>query len=75
MRRRVAQLTAQGRLVTQVLVDPRRLGLPIEAKLLLHVAPTTWPPQDRPWPTTPPSTVRLRLPAPRTCTPPRTSPT
>ncbi len=39
VRRRVAQLTAQGRLVTQVLVDPRRLGLPIEAKLLLHVAP------------------------------------
>lgn len=39
VRRRLAQLTAQGRLITQVLVDPRRLGLPIEAKLLLHVAP------------------------------------
>ncbi|MEU7429203.1 Lrp/AsnC family transcriptional regulator [Streptomyces sp. NPDC040750] len=39
VRRRIAQMTAQGRLVTQVLVDPRRLGLPIEAKLLLHVAP------------------------------------
>ncbi|WP_372351092.1 Lrp/AsnC family transcriptional regulator [Streptomyces sp. KL116D] len=39
VRRRVAQLAAQGRLVTQVLVDPHRLGLPIEAKLLLHVAP------------------------------------
>jgi DNA-binding Lrp family transcriptional regulator len=38
-RRRLAQLAAQGRLITQVLVDPRRLGLPIEAKLLLHVAP------------------------------------
>ncbi|GAA2740226.1 Lrp/AsnC family transcriptional regulator [Kitasatospora cinereorecta] len=39
VRRRLAQMTAQGRLVTQVLVDPRRLGLPIEAKLLLHVPP------------------------------------
>ncbi|MFJ6838566.1 Lrp/AsnC family transcriptional regulator [Streptomyces sp. NPDC091209] len=39
VRRRVAQLAAQGRLITQVLVDTRRLGLPIEAKLLLHVAP------------------------------------
>jgi DNA-binding Lrp family transcriptional regulator len=39
VRRRLAQLAAQGRLITQVLVDPRRLGLPIEAKLLLHVAP------------------------------------
>ncbi|MFF4542344.1 Lrp/AsnC family transcriptional regulator [Streptomyces aureus] len=39
VRRRLTQLTAQGRLITQVLVDPRRLGLPIEAKLLLQVAP------------------------------------
>ncbi|MEU9132872.1 Lrp/AsnC family transcriptional regulator [Kitasatospora sp. NPDC048540] len=39
VRRRLAQLAAQGRLVTQVLVEPRRLGLPIEAKLLLHVPP------------------------------------
>ncbi|WP_042391192.1 Lrp/AsnC family transcriptional regulator [Streptacidiphilus melanogenes] len=39
VRRRLAHLAAQGRLVTQVLVDPRRLGLPIEAKLLLQVAP------------------------------------
>ncbi|MET7387027.1 Lrp/AsnC family transcriptional regulator [Streptomyces sp. NPDC005529] len=39
VRRRVAQLALQGRLVTQVLIDPRRIGLPIEAKLLLHVAP------------------------------------
>ncbi|MFE4550527.1 Lrp/AsnC family transcriptional regulator [Streptomyces sp. NPDC056785] len=39
VRRRIARLAAQGRLVTQVLVDPRRLGLPIEAKLLLQVAP------------------------------------
>ncbi|MFI7386401.1 Lrp/AsnC family transcriptional regulator [Streptomyces sp. NPDC049813] len=39
VRRRIAQLASQGRLVTQVLVDPRRIGLPIEAKLLLHVAP------------------------------------
>ncbi|MEV4561772.1 Lrp/AsnC family transcriptional regulator [Kitasatospora sp. NPDC049285] len=39
VRRRLAQMAAQGRLVTQVLVDPRRLGLPIEAKLLLQVAP------------------------------------
>lgn len=39
VRRRLAQLAAQGRLITQVLVEPRRLGLPIEAKLLLRVAP------------------------------------
>ncbi|MFE7169412.1 Lrp/AsnC family transcriptional regulator [Streptomyces sp. NPDC057616] len=39
VRRRLAQLTSQGRLITQVLVDPRRLGLSIEAKLLLHVPP------------------------------------
>ncbi|MFH8394393.1 Lrp/AsnC family transcriptional regulator [Streptomyces sp. NPDC018036] len=39
VRRRLSQLAVQGRLITQVLVDPRRLGLPIEAKLLLHVAP------------------------------------
>ncbi|MER5475027.1 Lrp/AsnC family transcriptional regulator [Streptomyces sp. NPDC002685] len=39
VRRRIARLAAQGRLVTQVLVDTRCLGLPIEAKLLLHVAP------------------------------------
>jgi DNA-binding Lrp family transcriptional regulator len=39
VRRRLARLAAQGRLVTQVLVDPRALGLAIEAKLLLHVAP------------------------------------
>ncbi|MCT9009039.1 Lrp/AsnC family transcriptional regulator [Streptomyces rhizosphaerihabitans] len=39
VRRRIAQLAAQGRLITQVQVDTRRLGLPIEAKLLLHVAP------------------------------------
>ncbi|WP_329126224.1 Lrp/AsnC family transcriptional regulator [Streptomyces sp. NBC_01465] len=39
VRRRIAQLAAQSRLITQVLVDPHRLGLPIEAKLMLHVAP------------------------------------
>ncbi|MFD8783375.1 Lrp/AsnC family transcriptional regulator [Kitasatospora sp. NPDC059599] len=39
VRRRLAHLAAEGRLVTQVLVDPRRLGLPIEAKFLLQVAP------------------------------------
>ncbi|PYC84720.1 Lrp/AsnC family transcriptional regulator [Streptomyces tateyamensis] len=39
VRRRLAQMAAQGRLVTQVLVDSRRLGLPIEAKLLLQVPP------------------------------------
>ncbi|MFJ9539696.1 Lrp/AsnC family transcriptional regulator [Streptomyces sp. NPDC101225] len=39
VRRRLARLTSQGRLITQVLVDPRRLGLSIEAKLLLHVPP------------------------------------
>ncbi|MFF0410478.1 Lrp/AsnC family transcriptional regulator [Kitasatospora sp. NPDC004745] len=39
VRRRLAHMAAQGRLVTQVLVDPRRLGLSIEAKFLLQVAP------------------------------------
>ncbi|MFK0191896.1 Lrp/AsnC family transcriptional regulator [Kitasatospora sp. NPDC090308] len=39
VRRRLARMAAEGRLVTQVLVDPRRLGLPIEAKFLLRVAP------------------------------------
>ncbi|GAA1361726.1 Lrp/AsnC family transcriptional regulator [Streptomyces beijiangensis] len=39
VRRRLAQLAVQGRLITQVLIDSRRLGLPIEAKLLLQVAP------------------------------------
>lgn len=39
VRRRLSQLSAQGRLITQVLVDPRRLGLFIDAKLLLQVAP------------------------------------
>ncbi|MEU0432021.1 Lrp/AsnC family transcriptional regulator [Streptomyces sp. NPDC006290] len=39
VRRRIAQLAARGRLITQVQVDTRLLGLPIEAKLLLHVAP------------------------------------
>ncbi|WP_438289935.1 Lrp/AsnC ligand binding domain-containing protein [Streptomyces sp. HUAS TT7] len=29
----------EGERSAQVLVEPRRLGLPIEAKLLLHVAP------------------------------------
>ncbi|MYW62585.1 AsnC family transcriptional regulator [Streptomyces sp. SID8379] len=39
VRRRLAQLVGQERLITQVVVDPRRLGLPIEAKLLLRVPP------------------------------------
>ncbi|RKE18564.1 Lrp/AsnC family transcriptional regulator [Streptomyces sp. TLI_171] len=39
VRRRLARMSAEGRLVTQVVVDPRRLGLPIEAKFLLQVAP------------------------------------
>lgn len=39
VRRRLAQLAARGLLTTQVLVDHRRLGLAIEAKLLLQVAP------------------------------------
>ncbi|MFE0457863.1 AsnC family transcriptional regulator [Kitasatospora sp. NPDC058965] len=39
VRRRLTHMVVQGRLVTQVLVDPRRLGLPIEAKLLLQVPP------------------------------------
>ncbi|WP_037604277.1 Lrp/AsnC family transcriptional regulator [Streptacidiphilus rugosus] len=39
VRRRLARLAEQGLLTTQVLVDHRRLGLAIEAKLLLQVTP------------------------------------
>ncbi|MFF7756081.1 winged helix-turn-helix transcriptional regulator [Streptomyces sp. NPDC007971] len=75
VRRRIARLRAQGRLITQVLVDPRRLGLPIEAKLLLHVPSTTSPPPGKHWPIPPPCTARSPRRDPRTCTRPRTSQT
>ncbi|NUP49141.1 MAG: Lrp/AsnC family transcriptional regulator [Catenulispora sp.] len=39
IRRRIARLSAEGRLITQVLVDPRRLGLPVDAMLKLRVGP------------------------------------
>jgi DNA-binding Lrp family transcriptional regulator len=39
VRRRLAALTATGRLVTQVVVDPARLGLPIDANVQLRVPP------------------------------------
>ncbi|MFF9624539.1 AsnC family transcriptional regulator [Streptomyces griseosporeus] len=39
VRRRIARLTATGLLRTHVVVDPRRLGLPIDANVLLRVAP------------------------------------
>lgn len=39
VRRRISRLTEQGRLVTQVLVDPRRLGLNLDARLKLRVTP------------------------------------
>ncbi|MFC4036486.1 Lrp/AsnC family transcriptional regulator [Streptomyces polygonati] len=39
VRRRLASLTAEGRLATQVVVDPRRLGLTVDANVLLRVPP------------------------------------
>jgi DNA-binding Lrp family transcriptional regulator len=39
VRRRIAQLTAAGALVTQVAVDHRRLGLAIDANVMLRVPP------------------------------------
>ncbi|MET9291980.1 Lrp/AsnC family transcriptional regulator [Streptomyces sp. NPDC003077] len=39
VRRRVARLTENGRLLTQVVVDPRRLGLFIDANLMMRVPP------------------------------------
>ncbi|MEU0439331.1 AsnC family transcriptional regulator [Streptomyces sp. NPDC006186] len=39
VRRRIARLAATGHLRTQVVVDPRRLGLAIDANVLLRVAP------------------------------------
>lgn len=39
IRRRIARLAAEGRLITQVLVDPRRLGLHVDAMLKLRVSP------------------------------------
>ena len=37
--RRISRLTEEGRLITQVLVDPRRLGLHLDARLKLRVSP------------------------------------
>lgn len=39
VRRRLGALLAQGRLVTQVIVDPRRLGLVVDANLRMQVPP------------------------------------
>jgi DNA-binding Lrp family transcriptional regulator len=39
VRRRLARLTAEGSLVTQVVIDPRRLGLAIDANVMLRVPP------------------------------------
>ncbi|MFF4395017.1 Lrp/AsnC family transcriptional regulator [Streptomyces sp. NPDC001480] len=39
VRRRVARLADTGRLVTQVVLDPRRLGLDIDANVMMRVAP------------------------------------
>lgn len=39
VRRRLARLTGSGRLLTQVVVDPRRLGLAIDANVLMQVPP------------------------------------
>ena len=39
VRRRIARLTGNGRLRTHVVVDPKRLGLLIDANLMVRVAP------------------------------------
>jgi len=39
VRRRITRLTDEGRLITQVLVDPRHLGLQIDAMLKLRIGP------------------------------------
>ncbi|WP_257585843.1 MULTISPECIES: Lrp/AsnC family transcriptional regulator [unclassified Streptomyces] len=39
VRRRIARLAATGRLRTHVVVDPRRLGLTIDANVMMRVAP------------------------------------
>lgn len=39
VRRRIARLAASGRLRTHVVVAPERLGLPIDANVMLRVAP------------------------------------
>ncbi|MEV5596240.1 AsnC family transcriptional regulator [Streptomyces sp. NPDC052496] len=39
VRRRLARLVADGRLTTQVVVDPKRLGLSIDANLMMQVPP------------------------------------
>ncbi|MGW1161710.1 AsnC family transcriptional regulator [Streptomyces sp. NPDC002519] len=39
VRRRIARLSRTGRLLTHVVVDPRRLGLFIDANILMRVAP------------------------------------
>jgi DNA-binding Lrp family transcriptional regulator len=39
VRRRLAALLGSGQLVTQVIIDPRRLGLPVDADLRMQVAP------------------------------------
>jgi len=39
VRRRIAQLVERGRLLTQVVVDPKRLGLTIDANVMMQVSP------------------------------------
>ncbi|MDJ0382434.1 AsnC family transcriptional regulator [Streptomyces sp. G-G2] len=39
VRRRIARLTAGGRLLTHVAVDPKRLGLLIDANVMMQVSP------------------------------------
>jgi DNA-binding Lrp family transcriptional regulator len=39
VRRRISRLMADGRLITQVVVDPRRLGLHVDATVRLRVGP------------------------------------
>ncbi|MFD7666243.1 AsnC family transcriptional regulator [Streptomyces sp. NPDC059788] len=39
VRRRLARLVTDGRLVTQVVVDPKRLGLRIDANVMMQVPP------------------------------------
>ncbi|MFD7019817.1 hypothetical protein [Streptomyces sp. NPDC059928] len=75
VRRRLARTSAQHRLVTQVLIDPRAWDCPSRPNSSSAQPPDHSRPLDRHWPTTTPSTARSQPPAPAICTSPRTSPT
>jgi DNA-binding Lrp family transcriptional regulator len=57
VRRRLSGLREAGTLLTSVMVDPVRLGLPVGANLILTVPPGAWTRRPAPWPGTPPCTA------------------